>query len=153
MRRKAEKLADKACNYYQRKQFRLARICCYILRVVYGCEFSGEVRFHNNAQLVHNGLGCVFHPKTVIGENCKIYQNVTLGGNGKIVDGKETVGAPILEENVAVFAGACVLGPIRIGHDSVIGANAVITKNVPPHSLVYGNPAKITGLKFEYKFY
>ncbi|PQF21038.1 serine O-acetyltransferase [Enterococcus mundtii] len=152
MRRKAERWADKACRQYRNGHKKMARLSCYILRVIYSCEFSEEVDFSSSAQLVHNGLGCVFHPKTKVGKNCKIYQNVTLGGNGKIIDGKVTKGGPILEENVAVFTGACVLGPIKIGHDSVIGANTVITRDVPPHSLVYGNPAKITDLKFKYKF-
>jgi serine O-acetyltransferase len=152
MRRKAEKWADKACRQYKDGKRIRCKISSTILRVIYACDFPGEVAFSNTAQLVHNGLGCVFHPKTVIGDHCKIYQNVTLGGNGKIINGKPTIGAPILEENVAVFAGACVLGPIRIGHDSVIGANTVITKDVPPHHLVFGNPAQITELKFAYKF-
>ena len=88
------------------------------------------------------------HPKTVIGENCKIYQNVTLGGNGKIVNGSTEKGAPTLENNVAVFCGACVLGHITIGHDSYIGANAVVTKDVPPYAVVCGNPAKILKYRF-----
>lgn len=154
MRRKAEKLADKACFYYRKGRKIRSKFICIILRMVFACEFSGECDFDSSAQLVHNGLGCVFHPKAKIGKNCKIYQNVTLGGNGKIIDGREVInrGAPRLEENVAVFAGACVLGPISIGHDSIIGANAVITKDVPPNSLVFGNPAIITTLKFKYNF-
>ena len=84
--------------------------------------------------------------------NTKIYQNVTIGGNGKIINGRVQTGAPVLQDNVAVFAGACVLGPITIGHDSIIGANSVITKDVPPNSLVFGNPATIKKLNFKYKF-
>ncbi len=47
-------------------------------------------------------------------------------------------GGPTLEDGVFVFAGACVLGPITIGHDSYIGANAIVTKDVPPNSIVVG---------------
>ncbi|MGX8703348.1 MAG: serine O-acetyltransferase [bacterium] len=61
-------------------------------------------------------------------------------------------GAPVLEEGVAVFAGACVLGPVTIGENSIIGANAVVTKDVPPNCLVYGNPAVIREKNFEYNF-
>ena len=130
----------------------MASIYTTILRVIFSCDIPAEVQFAKSAQLVHNGLGCVFHPKTIIGENCKIYQNVTLGGNGKVVDGITIKGAPHLEDNVAVFAGACVLGPVTIGHDSIIAANAVVTKNVPPKSLVLGNPAIVKELKFNYNF-
>ncbi|MBO5632537.1 MAG: serine acetyltransferase [Aeriscardovia sp.] len=122
------------------------------MRTIFSFDFRPEVILGEKVQFIHNGLGTVFHPKTKIGNNCKIYQNVTLGGNGKIIDGATTKGAPTLEENVAVFCGACVLGPITIGHDSIIGANAVITKDVPPNSLVFGNPAIVKELKFKYDF-
>ena len=152
MRRKAEKILDRSIECYHKKKYKMASVYTIILRLVFSCDIPAEVKFASTAQLVHNGLGCVFHPKTIVGENCKIYQNVTLGGNGKILDGMSVKGAPCLEKNVAVFAGACVLGPITIGHDSIIGANAVVTKNIPPHSLVFGNPAIVKPLTFEYNF-
>lgn len=152
MQRKAEKCLEKAHNYYVRKWYKLARVYEWILRVAFSCDIPAEVEFSKSAQLIHNGLGCVIHPKAIIGDDCKIYQNVTLGGNGKILNGKPVKGAPKLENNVAVFSGACVLGPITIGHDSIIGANAVVTKDIPPHSLVFGNPAIVKVLNFEYNF-
>lgn len=143
MKRKAEKLVLKAQKNYKKERYRLAYFYTNILRILFSCDIPAEVKFADSAQLVHNGLGCVVHPKAIIGANCKIYQNVTIGGNGKIIKGEPMKGAPTLEENVAVFAGACVLGPITVGHDSIIGANAVVTKDVPPYSLVFGNPATI----------
>lgn len=118
-------------------------------RIVFSCDISASVKTGKCLQLYHNGLGVVIHPKTIIGNNCAIYQNVTLGGNGKKDKGISQSGAPTLEDNVKVFCGACVLGPITIGHDSYIGANAVVTKNVPPDSLVFGNPCQIVKRSFE----
>lgn len=150
--RQCEKKVYKMINCYSRGKKRKAAFYSKLIRIIFAMDIMPETKISDNVEFVHNGLGVVIHPKTIIGKECKIYQNVTLGGNGKIINGKPNVGAPTLEENVAIFSGACVLGPISIGHDSIIGANAVITKNVPPNSLVYGNPATIKPLNFDYNF-
>lgn len=124
--RTVEKLAYKACKAYQDKHIRLSKCYRFVMRIVFSCDFRPEITLGKKVQFIHNGLGCVFHPKTIIGDRCKIYQNVTLGGNGKIIDGMTIKGGPVLQENVAVFSGVYVLGPITIGRDSIIGANAVI---------------------------
>lgn len=147
-KRKAEKLAYNATRGGEIKK----KISHLLLRVLFSCDIPSSVTLGEKVQLVHNGLGVVMHAKTIIGDNCKIYQNVTLGGNGKIINGSTLIGAPVIEENCAVFSGACVLGPIKIGHDSYIGANAVVTRDVPPNSLVYGNPMIITKRKYEFDF-
>jgi serine O-acetyltransferase len=74
-----------------------------------------------------------------IGENCIINQDVTIGY-------KDEFGKPILGNNVHICAGAKVLGKIVIGDNSIIGANAVVTKNVPPYCTVAGVPARIIRL-------
>lgn len=79
----------------------------------------------------------VLHKRAVIGEGCRIQQNVTIGGTS----GKENV--PVLGDRVQVGAGAMVLGPIHVGDDAIIGANAVVTKDVPANAVVVGVPAKI----------
>lgn len=89
----------------------------------------------------HRGIGCVVHPRTIIGKNCKIFQGVTLGS--KWTNGICVGDAPIIGDNVLIGAGAVVLGNISIGDNSIIGANAVVTKNIPENSLVTGNPGKI----------
>lgn len=72
----------------------------------------------------------------VIGKNCWINQEVTLGYVGES-------GLPILEDNVHITAGAKVLGGVTIGENSIVGANAVVVKNVPPNCTVVGIPAYI----------
>lgn len=146
--RKAEKLIYSSIRTYKMGLPILPKLYCGILRTFFSCDFFYTAEVARGVEFVHNGLGCVIHPKAKISEGCKIYQNVTLGGNGKIVDGREVnTGGPTLEKNVTVFAGACVLGPITIGHDSIIGANAVVLTDVPPNCIAVGVPAVIKSKK------
>ena len=83
----------------------------------------------------HSGLGVVINNASVIEEGCEIGVHVVLGGRAP------TVGAPHLERDVIVHAGAKIIGPIRIGRGSVVAANAVVLEDMPPHSLIAGVPA------------
>jgi serine O-acetyltransferase len=85
--------------------------------------------------------GLVINPNCTIGKNFTIYQGVTLGGNiGKIKDGRV---APLIGDNVFIGPGAKVLGPVTVGDNSMIGANAVVVKDIPKDSLAVGIPTKI----------
>lgn len=74
-----------------------------------------------------------------IGKNCKIYQQVTIGYNHKLE-------APELGDNVEVCCGAKIIGGVRVGNNVLIGANAVVTKDVPDNSVVAGVPARVIGV-------
>ena len=87
--------------------------------------------------VVWHGMGLVVHPNTLIGDNVILHHNTTLGCASNNLE------APIIEDNVNIGTGVVILGKVRIGHNSVIGAGAVITKDVPPKSVVVGNPQKI----------
>ena len=81
-----------------------------------------------------HGFSTIVFAKS-IGNNCMINQQVTIGwANG---------GAPVIGDNVWIASGAKVLGPVTIGNDVIIGANAVVIKDIPAHSIVAGVPAKI----------
>ena len=89
----------------------------------------------------HHGCGCVIHDKTIIGKNCKIFQNTTIGS--KWSNGICEGGAPVIGDNVFIGAGAVILGDITIGDNSIIGANAVVLNNIPSNVIAIGIPAKI----------
>lgn len=99
------------------------------------CEIGKGTRFH------HRGVGCVVHDNTIIGENCTIFQNVTLGS--KWPNGKCEGGAPVIGDNCFIGAGAVILGAVHIGRNSIIGANAVVTKDIPEGKIAVGIPAVI----------
>jgi len=88
---------------------------------------------------IDHGSGVVIGETAEIGDNCTIYQGVTLGGTGKD-SGKRH---PTLGNNVMVGSGAKVLGPFTVGDNSKIASNAVVLKEVPPNSTAVGIPARI----------
>jgi serine O-acetyltransferase len=87
---------------------------------------------------IDHGMGVVVGETAEVGDDVMLYHGVTLGGRQR-EGGKRH---PTIEDGVAIGAGAKVLGPIRIGEGSVIGANAVVTKDAPADSVLVGVPAK-----------
>ena len=107
-------------------------------------KFLTGIEIHPGATIgkglvIDHGTGVVIGETTEIGNNCTIYQGVTLGGTGKDVGKRH----PTLGDNVLVGAGAKVLGPIVIDSNSKIAANAVVLKDIPQNSTAVGIPARI----------
>ena len=88
---------------------------------------------------IDHGMGVVIGETTQIGDNCTLFQNVTLGGTGKETGKRH----PTLGNNVMVAAGAKVLGPFKVGDNSKIGAGAVVLCEVPENCTVVGVPGRI----------
>ena len=102
------------------------------------------IEIHPGAQIgkglfIDHGNGVIIGETTIIGDNCTLYQGVTLGGTGK-EQGKRH---PTLGNNVMVSAGAKVLGSFKIGDNSKIGAGSVVLEEVPPYSTVVGVPGRV----------
>lgn len=119
-----------------------ARMISQFARLVTGVEIHPAARIGRRFFIDH-GMGVVIGETAEIGDDCVIYHGVTLGG----VSTKRVKRHPTLGDRVLVGAGAKLLGPITIGSDSRVGANAVVNKDAPPHSLVVGVPAKPRPLK------
>ena len=107
-------------------------------------KFFTGIEIHPGATIgkglvIDHGTGVVIGETTEIGDNCTIYQGVTLGGTGKDVGKRH----PTLGDNVLVGAGAKVLGPILIDSNSKIAANAVVLKDIPQNSTAVGIPARV----------
>ena len=120
------------------------RILELINHLICACSVSIDAEIGNRTIFYHRGIGCVVHPKAVIGEDCKIFQGVTIGSKWSKAS---CLGeAPRIGNNVMIGAGAVILGNITIGDDSIIGANAVVTHSIPKNSLAVGVPAIIKKL-------
>ncbi|MCB6509205.1 serine O-acetyltransferase [Dorea sp. 210702-DFI.3.125] len=87
--------------------------------------------------LGYQALGIVIHKRCVIGKNCHISQNVTMGGTSEIYE------VPVLGDNVTVGAGANIIGPVHVGNNAVIGAGAVVVSDIPDNAVAVGVPAKV----------
>lgn len=116
----------------------LARIVSQISRALTGIEIHPGARIGRRFFIDH-GMGVVIGETTIIGDDCLLYQGVTLGGTGK-ERGKRH---PTLGNHVVVGSGAKVLGNITIGNHVRIGAGSVVLKSVPDHSTVVGVPGRI----------
>ena len=112
--------------------------CLYIgVNWMWGIDLSYTVVLGRRVRIWHHG--CILIGAGSIGDEVHIRQNTTLGLLNRTDDDSAR---PIIEARVDIGVGACILGPITVGHDSVIGPNSVVLKNVAPHSTMFGIPAR-----------
>jgi len=107
-------------------------------------RFTTGIEIHPGATIgrrlfIDHGMGVVMGETTEIGDDVLIYQGVTLGGTSL----KKEKRHPTIEDHVMVSAGASVIGPVRIGRGSRIGAGAVVVSSAPPYSTIVGIPGKV----------
>lgn len=119
---------------------------CKFLARIYSnwSRFWTGIEIHPGATIgkrlfIDHGTGVVIGETTEIGDDCTLYQGVTLGGTGKDVGKRH----PTLGNNVMVSSGAKVLGPFKVGDNVKIGAGSVVLKEVPPNCTVVGIPGKV----------
>ena len=115
-----------------------AKIIAYISRMITGIEIHPAAKIGKNLFIDH-GMGVVIGETSIIGNNVLIYHGVTLGGTS-LKKGKRH---PTIKDDAIIGAGAKILGPITLGKQSRVGANAVVTRNVEEFSTVMGVPAKV----------
>ena len=124
--------------FYERGNFFLARWISQRALKKTGIEIHPGAKIGKGLFIDH-GSGVVIGETSEIGDNCTIYQGVTLGGTGKDTGKRH----PTLGNNVMIGAGARVLGPFKVGDNSKIAAGAVVLEEVPPNCTAVGVPAKI----------
>ena len=127
---------------YKKKKFAAARAVSQAARFLTGIEIHPGATIGKGLFIDH-GAGVVIGETAEIGDNCTIYQGVTLGGTGKDVGKRH----PTLGDNVMIGAGAKVLGPFKVGSNSKIAANAVVLEEIPEDSTAVGIPARVVRKK------
>ncbi len=115
-----------------------ARLISHLGRALTGIEIHPCAQIGERLFIDH-GMGVVIGETTIIGDNCHLYQGVTLGGTST----KRAKRHPTLGNGVVVGAGAKIIGAVNIGDDAKIGAGSVVVTNVPPNATVVGVPGHI----------
>jgi len=142
----------RVANFFSVAKFDLlARMISQFSRFLTGIEIHPKANIGKNLFIDH-GMGVVIGETSEIGDNVTIYHMATLGGISPSIDSNNQRNIkrhPTLKDNVVVGSGAQVLGPVVVGKNAKIGANAVVTKDVPENAVMVGIPAKNVGTTTE----
>lgn len=114
----------------------LYRIAYRLMVLAFGIDLCYSVKLGRRVRIWHHG-GIFINAKS-IGDDVRLRHNVAIG----VASRNDTDGVPVIEDRVDIYTGACIAGPVTIGHDAVVGANSVVTADVAPNVTVVGNPAR-----------
>ncbi len=137
-------------NFFYKAGFDLiARIVSQTIRFFTGIEIHPGAKIGKNLFIDH-GMGVVIGETSEIGDNVTIYHNVTLGGSSPSIDSerqRDEKRHPTIGNDVVIGSGAQIIGPIKIGNNARVAANAVVVKDVPENATMVGIPAKAVKLE------
>ena len=137
-------------NFFYKAGFDLiARIISQTIRFFTGIEIHPGAKIGKNLFIDH-GMGVVIGETSEIGDNVTIYHNVTLGGSSPSIDSerqRDEKRHPTIGNDVVIGSGAQIIGPIKVGNNSRIAANAVVVKDVPENATMVGIPARAVKLE------
>lgn len=115
----------------------LRKIYAMLQRIVFTSQIPLTTRIGEGTVFGHNGFGVILNGKSIIGRNCFFGSGVLLGGQ------PDREGAPEIGNDCVIHAGAKIFGAVKVGDGAVVGANTIVTKDIPPRTLVVGSPMKI----------
>ena len=130
-------LHNVAYTLYVKKIPILPKIIYYLQFFMFNSSVPYKCKIGNHTKFAYGGIGTVIHERATIGNHCLIGQGVTIGGKSKQYE------VPQIGNFVYIAAGVRILGNVKIGNNIIIGANAVVTKDIPDNCMVAGVPAKI----------
>ena len=140
----------KIANFFAKAKFDLvARVISQLSRFLTGIEIHPKAQIGKNLFIDH-GMGVVIGETSEIGDNVTIYHAVTLGGSSPSIDSerqRHEKRHPTIGNDVVIGSGAQIIGPIKVGNNARIAANAVVVKDVPENATMVGIPAKAVKLE------
>jgi serine O-acetyltransferase len=113
-----------------------------LVEIFCGMVIGGTAKIGRRLSIEHHG-GIVIHGAAVIGDDCLLRHGVTIGNTGF----DDPLGAPVIGSRVQFGAGAKVIGRIHVGNDVIIGANAVVVRDIPDFAIVGGVPARVIKIR------
>lgn len=125
-------------NYFYRKKIPFIPKLIFALQfLIFNSAVPFQCTIGKRTKFGYRGIAVVIHKRAVIGEDCHIGSGVTIGGTSKKFE------VPVIGNRVQISTGAKILGPVKIGDDVIIGANAVVLHDIPSNSVAVGIPAKV----------
>lgn len=135
-------------NFHLLMQFRFAHFLykhhlsplSKLVWIFYRCVYAADIDFRadigEHFMIIH-GVGIVIGKGVKIGKNCTIYQNCTIGGNGKkrVDNDGNAYYMPVIEDNVKIYTSSVVLGPVKIGENSIIGATSFVDRDIKENTI------------------
>ena len=116
----------------------VAALLTRFIQILYGIDIHWKANIGGGCRILH-GMGLVISQGSVIGNKCSLYHGVTIGIKGEWTSEQ----APIIGNEVKIYAGAKIIGSLTIGDEAIIGANAVVTKDCEAYAVYGGVPAKL----------
>jgi len=132
---------------YRKKIPVVTKIFDGLIRIIHNSAVYSATSIGEGTVFGYGGIALIIHKHATVGRNCVIGGNVTIGGKSGSRD------VPVIEDNVYIATGAKILGNVTVGEGAVIGANAVVVKDVPARSVAAGVPAKIIATDIDPKDY
>lgn len=123
--------------FFRYKMSIISKIIQGLIFLLYNSYIPYSCKIGKGTIFGYKGMGVVIHSRAVIGKNCRIAQQVTIGGRSKHYD------VPIIGDNVRMSCGSKILGPVKVGKNVVIGANAVLICDAPDNTVWAGVPARL----------
>ncbi|WP_242158106.1 serine O-acetyltransferase [Aestuariivivens sediminis] len=111
-----------------------------ITDILLGCEIPASTKI-GRGLIIHHGRGTVLNKNVIIGNNVTLKHNTTIGN--KITLSGVDLGCPVIHDNVIIEPHSIIIGPIVVGKNAIVGAGAVVVKDVEPNTVVAGNPARL----------